>query len=214
MHISCECPDELLVSFQPSLATQHFFQQVEGPLVDLQIIDEDDERTFDYGKVEDLSLVDVLGISTTSIDLRTAIAAKKTAPEKAAADAAAIAATKAKAANTETENRKGQEEERKRQLEGQRRLEHKRQQEEATKKAAAATANKEEPKKATPKNGPACFSKRMDAALHGGIREGDVFDKVDGVAVAAQSSEELTKLVLGAAGSRVALDILRNGEKS
>jgi len=52
------------------------------------------------------------------------------------------------------------------------------------------------------------------AALHGGIREGDVFDKVDGVAVAAQSPEELTKLVLGAAGSRVALDILRNGEKS
>jgi hypothetical protein len=43
----CECPDELLVSFQPSLATQHFFQQVEGPLVDLQIIDEDDERTYD-----------------------------------------------------------------------------------------------------------------------------------------------------------------------
>ena len=41
-----------------------------------------------------------------------------------------------------------------------------------------------------------------------------VLREVDGVAVAAQSSEELTKLVLGAEGSRVALDILRNGEKS
>jgi hypothetical protein len=56
MDRGCECPDELLVYFQPSLATQHFYQQVEGPVVDLQIIDEDDERTFDNGKVEDLSL--------------------------------------------------------------------------------------------------------------------------------------------------------------
>jgi hypothetical protein len=40
------------------------------------------------------------------------------------------------------------------------------------------------------------------AAMHDGIREGDVFDKVDGVAVAAQSPEELTKLVLGAAAVR------------
>jgi len=59
-----ECPDELLVSFQPSLAKKMlcvlekmlFFQQVEGPVVDLQIIDEDDERTFDNGKVEDLQI--------------------------------------------------------------------------------------------------------------------------------------------------------------
>jgi hypothetical protein len=52
----CGCPDELLVSFQPSLATQHFFQQVEGPLVDLQIIDEDDERTFDEHKEDKMMI--------------------------------------------------------------------------------------------------------------------------------------------------------------
>ena len=52
----CECPDELLVSFQPSLATQHFFQQVEGPLVDLQIIYEDDERTFDEQKEDKMMI--------------------------------------------------------------------------------------------------------------------------------------------------------------
>ena len=49
------------------------------------------------------------------------------------------------------------------------------------------------------------------AHLHGGIEPGDVFDEVDGIPVAAKAPEELTKLVLGPAGSRVDLGIIRNG---
>ena len=55
---------------------------------------------------------------------------------------------------------------------------------------------------------------RGPADRQGGIVPGDVFAEVDGISVANKTPEELTKLVLGPAGSSVDLSIERNGAAS
>ena len=52
------------------------------------------------------------------------------------------------------------------------------------------------------------------AALNGEVQPGDEFHEVDGIPVAAKAPEDLTNMVLGPAGSRVDLTIIRHGDKS